>query len=459
MRNGSAPDAAPRLVLIDHDTDRMIRLAEQLVPHTPWTQSPRFFSSLEAFVAGMAPLKVSAVLADAGTLATDAQDIENAVGRLAKAAQGALVVVLNRGEPLSVALNALQAGAHDVLAHDLAPTEMGRRLAELAHRHLRGSARLPGSGAAEPLTGAPRWISVSAAARRAFADIKGIAPSSAPAFISGAKGVGKTYAAKMIHAHSARAEGPLIFVSAATEDGASGLTSQVLEAAHGGTLVVEDVERLCDAEQALLLQLLQADQGFVAEQGRDIRLIATSPLSGAELLHSGALREDVFYRLSVLPLVLSSLADCPEDIVPLARHFLSRANAVQGKAFARFSARAERLLRATEWPGNAGQLQFIVSTAVADNMGEVLGEDMIRQALDAVQPSPPAPRRKEDHVSSHLAQITPMWIEEQRIIERALALCGGNISQAAAALEISPSTIYRKKQFWAEQQQAKSNAA
>jgi len=131
----------------------------------------------------------------------------------------------------------------------------------------------------------------------------------------------------------------------------------------------------------------------------------------------------------------------------LAQHFLDRYSAEEHKSFAGFAADVANLLTAAEWKGNVRQLQNLVRRLVVMHDGNEVSMEMLRSAdieqrgIVAIEAAPRAERRQA---------ILPMWQQEQRIIEDAIASFGGNVSLAAAALEISPSTIYRKRQGWAD---------
>ncbi|MFN4212230.1 MAG: helix-turn-helix domain-containing protein, partial [Devosia sp.] len=135
-------------------------------------------------------------------------------------------------------------------------------------------------------------------------------------------------------------------------------------------------------------------------------------------------------------------------IMVLARHFLALYAAEEHKRFSGFSPEVASLLTSAEWPGNVRQLQNLVRRLVVMCDGGEITMPMLsaadiesRGVVAAAEPTPRAERRQP---------ILPMWQQEQRIIEDAIASFGGNVSLAAAALEISPSTIYRKRQGWAE---------
>jgi two-component system repressor protein LuxO len=166
-----------------------------------------------------------------------------------------------------------------------------------------------------------------------------------------------------------------------------------------------------------------------------------------QLISERKFREDLFYRLHVLPIHLPPLRQRPSDIMVLARHFLARYAAEEHKRFSGFSPEVAGVLTSAEWKGNVRQLQNLVRRLVV--MGD--GGDITLPMLDAadIESRGPASQPEAPRAERRPA-ILPMWQQEQRIIEDAIASFGGNVSLAAAALEISPSTIYRKRQGWAE---------
>jgi two-component system repressor protein LuxO len=196
------------------------------------------------------------------------------------------------------------------------------------------------------------------------------------------------------------------------------------------------------------LGLLQTGRVPGAEERQagsiDVRVICATKVPLTQLMEHRQLREDLFYRLHVLPIHLPPLRQRPSDVLPLARHFLHRFGDEQGKRFAGFSAEAIAVLGGSEWPGNVRQLENLMRRiAVLADGGEV-SASMLQASAAAGELGPQGGR------AERRAPVRPMWEQEQRIIEDAIASFGGNVSLAAAALEISPSTIYRKRQSWAE---------
>ena len=204
--------------------------------------------------------------------------------------------------------------------------------------------------------------------------------------------------------------------------------------------------------QSKLLRFLQTGTlSRVGESGVrqvDVRVICATNRNPMQLISEKKFREDLFYRLHVLPIHLPPLRQRPSDIMVLARHFLTRYAAEERKRFTGFAPAVASLLASAEWPGNVRQLQNLVRRLVVMSDGGEITMPMLlaadiesRGIVATAEPAPRAERRPA---------ILPMWQQEQRIIEDAIASFGGNVSLAAAALEISPSTIYRKRQGWAD---------
>ncbi|MCC2110810.1 MAG: sigma-54-dependent Fis family transcriptional regulator, partial [Hyphomicrobiales bacterium] len=161
-------------------------------------------------------------------------------------------------------------------------------------------------------------------------------------------------------------------------------------------------------------------------------------------------REDLFYRLHVLPIQMPPLRARRDDIVPLATRFLTEFAAEEGRGFTGFAPTAEAALRAYAWPGNVRELQNVVRRAVVLHDGSELSEAML--PIDPHRPvsvndGPIGPMFAAESPTD--ADVAPYRHQERDIIETALAAFDGNILRAATALEISPSTIYRKRQAWA----------
>ncbi|SEP85886.1 two-component system, repressor protein LuxO [Devosia sp. YR412] len=408
------------------------------------------------------------ILADLQSLRDLSDRSDDAVARLVRLADGALVVALSDGASVSAAVGAMRAGAHDYVTKPLSGPAMAARISELAQRH--GKARaLSIEPQSEGLSDFAGFIGSSSAMQFVYEQIGRISTSSAPVFITGESGTGKDVCAEALHAKGPRMGKRLVAINCAAiprdlmESELFGVARGAFTGAHedrkgaaeladGGTLFLDEIGEMDLSLQSKLLRFLQTGTlSRVGEAGVrqvDVRVICATNRNPMQLISEKKFREDLFYRLHVLPIHLPPLRQRPSDIMVLARHFLARYSAEERKSFTGFAPDVAALLTSAEWPGNVRQLQNLVRRLVVMCDGAEITMPMLRAAdieSQGLAPAPePMPRGERRQA------ILPMWQQEQRIIEDAIASFGGNVSLAAAALEISPSTIYRKRQGWSE---------
>lgn len=304
----------------------------------------------------------------------------------------------------------------------------------------------------------------------AYRQIDRIAASDAPVVISGRPGVGKAESARALHDLSSRPDGPFITIHCSTYEGreletelfgvdnpTTGGHRGAFEEAASGTLFLDEIDALSRGTQARLLRFLQNSkiyrEGSTTGQEIDVRLICACDEDPNRLVESNRLRPDLFYRLNVLPIKLKPLCERPNDIVTLANTFLHLFTEQEEKTFKGINPDAEQAMLEYDWPGNAGQLQNVIRRIVVMHEGPKITYDMLSTVLsetggsNAIRLTDPAPKCQ---AQAGTPMVEPFWLQERRIIEDAVNACHGNISQAAAALEISPSTIYRKRLAWAQ---------
>ena len=282
----------------------------------------------------------------------------------------------------------------------------------------------------------------------------------------------KELAAAAIHARSPRREAPFIAINCAAIPGelmeseifghvrgaftgASESRPGAAELADKGTLFLDEIGEMDMALQSKLLRFVQTGTvqriGDTRPRPVDVRILCATNRDPHAEIAAGRFREDLFYRLHVLPIRLPALRDRREDILPLAGSFLSRHAGEEGRAFTGIAPCAGEKLLTYDWPGNVRQLENAIRQAVVLNDGDALTAAMLPAFLsgeglsyrqDAVRQAAAMQQRRRG------GEIEPLWAQEKRIIEDALDAFDGNIAKAAAALEISPSTIYRKRQSW-----------
>lgn len=452
---GGSPAPLGRLLLIDRDHQSIEHLQQILCAQFGPAAEIARASGAKAGADALRRERFDLVLADLDSL--DDLGREEAMARLVKLADGALVIGLSNGGSVSATLLAMRSGAHDCVGKPVDGARLVARIGELAQRHGKAIAVHPEPPpAATHLAG---LVGGSGAMQAVFEQIVRIASSSAPVFITGESGTGKDACARALHRVGPRANRAWLAVNCAASDreslerelfGRGADCPGAAERADGGTLFLDEVGELDPALQGKLLRLLQS--GSIGGEGEpdraalDVRVICATKEPPLQLMAARRLREELFYRLHVLPIHLPPLRQRPSDVLPLARHFLHGFAREAGKHFAEFSAEAIAVLGGSEWPGNVRQLENLMRRiAVMANGGEVSAAMLLAAGAEPGDSSPGTGRTAERRAS-----VQPMWQQEQRIIEEAIASFGGNVSLAAAALEISPSTIYRKRQGWAE---------
>lgn len=268
--------------------------------------------------------------------------------------------------------------------------------------------------------------------------------------IRGASGTGKEYVARQIHALSERADAPFIAVDcgvlpkelAASElfghvkgafTGAMEDKTGMFAAANHGTLFLDEVGNLNTEVQMLLLRALQEKRfrpvGSKMEVQADIRLVAATNEDLEKAIAEGRFREDLFHRLNEFPLYVPLLAECPEDIMPLAEFMLEMANRELKKEVKGFDRETQKKLKAYPWPGNIRELKGVIKRAALLTKGDwIISEDV---------DLPNNPRRMEGYA------LNDERTERENIV-KALEATGGDKKAAARLLGISRSTLYLK---------------
>ena len=455
---GESPAARGRLLLIEHERRSLKPMQEALCGQSQSLPEIALAPDGKAGAEALRRDSFDLVVVDLDSIRDFGGD--EAMARLVKLADGALVIALSDEGSVSATLLAMRAGAHDCLPKPLNGVSFVRRIGELADRHGKTIA-VASEPAPPPRMDFAGFVGGSSAMQAVYEQIRRIAPSSAPVFVTGESGTGKDVCARALHSIGPRRRQPLVVVNCATPgrdtlerelfgDTAAHAGGGAAERAHGGTLFLDEVGELDLALQGRLLRLLQTgsptSEGASQSAPLDVRLICATKEPVTQLIEARRLREDLFYRLHVLPIHLPPLRQRPSDVLPLALHFLQRYAGQEGKHFSGFAMEAIAVLGGAEWPGNVRQLENLMRRIAVTANGGVVTADMVRSAGSAWSV---AGLDVTTHAGRRQA-VQPMWQQEQRIIEDAIASFGGNVSLAAAALEISPSTIYRKRQGWAE---------
>jgi len=305
--------------------------------------------------------------------------------------------------------------------------------------------------------------------------IDAVAPSKASIFITGKSGTGKDVCAQAIHQHGSRAKEPFIALNCAAiphhlmeseifghvKGAFTGATSDrkgAASLADGGTLFLDEIAEMDLDLQTKLLRFVQTGKfqkvGGSKEEAVDIRFICATNKDPQEALDAGTFREDLYYRLHVVPIHLPALNEHSDDILAIAKQFLLTYADEENKSFKHFSNEVKAVLMNYAWPGNVRQLQNVIRNIVVLNEDETVKISHLPPPLNAELNGlsntsfENASLNISDNTLYNNADIRPLAQVEREVIEHAIAICGDNIPKAAAILEVSPSTIYRKKQTW-----------
>lgn len=297
-----------------------------------------------------------------------------------------------------------------------------------------------------------------------------IASSKGTVLITGESGTGKERIAHYIHQKSPRADGPFIRVNCAALSeqlleselfghergaftGAHKMRPGRFELADGGTLLLDEIGEISPNLQAKLLRVLEEEEfervGGTHTLRVDVRVIASTNRSLPDEVAAGRFREDLYYRLHVLPIHIAPLRDRREDIVPLAYHFAGLYAAQNGLKSPEFTHAARQRLETWTWPGNVRELENVVQRAVVLQGGRRIDSDHLQFGPSAH--TPPAAVNADTgeaiDISAYLANRPIADIEREAILAT-LESTGGNKSEAARRLGVTARTLSNKMKLW-----------
>jgi len=377
------------------------------------------------------------------------------------------VIVITAHGTVDSAVQALKAGAFDFITKPFEQEELKKVIAKATRAHELERQNLHAGGERAPLVGQ------SPGMRQIFDIVARVADSPSTILITGESGTGKELVARAIHRGSTRRDKPLIKVNCAAipKDlveselfgyekgaftGAVGSKPGRFELADGGTLFLDEIGEVPVEMQVKLLRALQESEfervGGIKTLKVDVRLVAATNRDLKALIAEGRFREDLYYRLAVVPIALPALRERREDIPLLVEHFVEKYNRRLGKKVERLDDEAMQLLQAYAWPGNIRELENLMERSVLFADGPVIAAaalpDVLREKEPAGPPiagvgplgslAAPSGASMKEIVRQAQAEL------ERELIARALEETGGNVTRAAKRLQISRKSLQVK---------------
>jgi two-component system response regulator HydG len=396
-----------------------------------------------------------AVLTDLRMKGMDGMDLLQAIQEIDRDVP---VVIMTAFGAVESAVEAIQRGAYHYVTKpfkvDVIRLLMERALAESSMRAenavLRRTVR-------EVLT-TGTLVGRSAGIKAVMDLVMRVAPVAAPVLILGETGTGKELVARAIHNEGPRKDAPFVAVNCAALPealleselfghvrgaftGATQTRRGLFVEANDGTLLLDEVGEMPMALQAKLLRVLETGEvrsvGSDAPRKTDVRIIAATHRDLPALVKDNKFRQDLFFRLNVVPISVPPLRDRREDVPMLLEHFLKRSrDRVPASPVRSFSPEATKILLDYPWPGNVRELENLVDRWVITGQGAEIGPADVRGTLGD---------RNIDPLQAAREELLPLHAVEQRYIAWVLERVGGNKTRAAEVLQIDPSTLYRRE--------------
>jgi len=367
------------------------------------------------------------------------------------------VILLTAFGTVEEAVKAMKEGAYDFLTKPFQRAQLLRLIRQALERRDLIQQNRALQQRLDDLLQQGAVIGSSPAFRRMMTLLEQVAGSSATVLVQGESGTGKELVARTIHARSARSRGPFVAVNCAALPetlleselfgyekgaftGAAGRKEGRFELADGGTLFLDEVSDLSAVTQPKILRVLQEGEferlGGTKTLRVDVRIVAATNQGLAQMVREKRFREDLYYRLNVITMIVPPLRERSEDIRVLAQHFLRVYAAKNNRRLEGFTDDAIRRLEAYAWPGNVRELENVIERGVVLTQGALMDMTDLPPEIAGATPLP------EGVLSIRIG--TPLAEVEARLLEETLRATKGNKTLTAKLLGIDPTTVLRK---------------
>lgn len=310
-----------------------------------------------------------------------------------------------------------------------------------------------------------RFVGASGAMQKVYDKIKRVARSDIPVFITGKTGTGKEVCAQSVHTYSDRHNKPFIALNCAALPAnmidsalfghvrgaftnAEKARDGAIARAEGGTLFLDEICDMPLESQAKLLRFTQRLEyqklGSDTLLKSNVRIICATNCDPLDRVQQKVFREDLYYRLHAVPIMMPDLKERDEDMIDIAYYYLEQFSKKYKKPFEDFSDITLSLLKDHEWPGNVRELENLIHQVVSSYDASLVTAEMLPPHIGKLE------TKGEYNITKNFSHDVslPLWRVEKRAIENVLRQTSGNVQKAAQILDVAPSTIYRKMQSW-----------
>ncbi|OGQ23102.1 MAG: hypothetical protein A3I05_00910 [Deltaproteobacteria bacterium RIFCSPLOWO2_02_FULL_44_10] len=379
------------------------------------------------------------------------------------------LLAVSESQSLEDAVNVMKAGAYDYFSIPIDHEKLRHsvsnavRLYKLTKRVFLLESQMGWRGRFDDIIGQ------SSKMQEIFGMVQMVSKSNATVLIQGESGTGKELIAKAIHRHSDREKKIFLDINCGaiprellenemfghergSYTGADRRYIGSIERAHGGTLFLDEISEMDMSLQVKLLRFLQERTlnriGGNEQISVDVRIVTATNRNLVKEVEEGRFREDLFYRLNVVPINLPPLRDRREDIPVLAKSFLEKYSMKNEKIFLDFAPQAMEALLAYDWPGNVRELENVIERVVVLNNDSRVKLAHFPAQIQTTRKKATMQSSFTDVMPIDMEKILPLELVEKYAIEAALQRCLGNVGEAAGKLKIGQATLYRKiKQY------------